>query len=303
MLRACHPAFSALALSTALLALVPATAQAESAQTEPAYPTALVPTADALKLDLGGLFAILSWSGFNDWKWGSASFRFQSEGWFGMDTGSGGQDKLGHAFSSYLMAEFLYLRLRSYYGRQDVVTPLPALFSWTLMLYVEFFDGFSVDHGFSYEDLLMDAAGATASFLRQRVPGLARAFDFRMEYYPSAGMRELHPMIDYSGQKFLLALKPAGFGAPKESFLDLVELHLGYYTRGFSDDDAPYFREKQAHLYFGLGANLERILFEPVGPREAYAGTPLDYAHAAVNYFQLPATTLQTDLSIRRAAR
>ena len=303
MFRACHPAASVLALTTTLLVPVPAAAQAESDQTLPPYPTALVPTADALKLDLAGLFAILSWSGFNDWKWGSASFRFQSEGWFGMDTGSGGQDKLGHAFSSYLMSEFMYLRLRSYYGRQGPVTPFPALFSWTLMLYVEFFDGFSVDHGFSYEDLLMDAAGATASFLRQRVPGLARAFDFRMEYYPSAGMHGLHPMIDYSGQKFLLALKPAGFGAPPESFLDLLEVHLGYYTRGFSDNDAPHFREKQAHLYFGLGANLERILFDPLGPRPTYAGTPLDYAHAAVNYFQLPGSALETDLGVRRAAR
>ncbi len=292
------------AVGSALAVLAPRSAAADT-DTPPdtAPPNGLLSTADALKLELAGLFAVLSWSGFNDWKWGSASFRIQSEGWFGMDTGSGGQDKLGHAFSSYLMAEFMYLRLRSYNERQETVTAFPALFSLALMLYVEFFDGFSVDHGLSGEDLVMDTVGATASFVRQRVPGLARVFDYRMEYYPSAGMKGLHPMIDYSGQKFLLALKPAGLGALSESVAAFLELQVGYYTRGFSDGDTPYFPDKQSHLFFGIGANLERILFFRVGPRESYAGTPLDYAHAAVNYFQLPDSSLRTGVLVRRAAR
>jgi hypothetical protein len=273
------------------------------ADSEPALPTDLVSSADSLKLELVGLFAILSWSGWNDWKWGSASFRFNSEGWFGMDTGSGGQDKLGHTFSSYLMTEFMYLRLRTYYGAKAPVTVYPALFTWVLMFYVEFFDGFSVDHGFSYEDLVVDGVGATASFVRQAVPQLGRVVDFRMEYYPSQGMKGLHPMIDYSGQKFLAAFKPAGLGLPSDSPVYYLEFLLGYYTRGFMDGDAPYFPNKETHLFFGVGANLEQLLFARLGKREDYAGLVLDYAHSAVNYFQLPDSYLSRTLRSRIAPR
>jgi hypothetical protein len=279
-------------------------ARAEPAWWEPPRgpaPSGLLSSADSLKLELAGLFAILSWSGWNDWKWGSASFRFNSEGWLGMNTGSGGQDKIGHGFSSYLMAEFMYLRLRTYYGPDAAVTVYPALFSWVLMLYVEFFDGFSVDHGFSYEDLVMDAGGVGAAFFRQAVPEVGRAFDLRMEYYPSQGMQGMHPMIDYSGQKFLLAVKPAELGLPKESGIYYLELLLGYYTRGFQKGDGPYFPDKRATVFLGLGGNLDQLLFARFGKREDYNGTVLDYAHAATNYFQMPRSYLSTELHTRTA--
>jgi hypothetical protein len=58
--------------------------------------------AQSVPLESVGLLALVTYTGFKDWKWGSASFRFNSEGWFGMSTGSGGLDKLGHAYGSYM---------------------------------------------------------------------------------------------------------------------------------------------------------------------------------------------------------
>jgi hypothetical protein len=50
----------------------------------------------ASKLESGAGLAGITVIGIQSWKWGSnSSFRFNSEGWFGEDTGSGGADKLG----------------------------------------------------------------------------------------------------------------------------------------------------------------------------------------------------------------
>ncbi|HEV8245889.1 MAG TPA: DUF2279 domain-containing protein, partial [Polyangiaceae bacterium] len=123
-----------LAIGCATL-LVSATAQA-APRDDGKKPDGLVEHLDALKFELVGLLGVITYAGVRDWKWGTASFRYNPEGWFGMDTGSGGQDKLGHAYTSYLQTEFLYLRLRAYYGEKAAVTVYPALFTWLIMFYV-----------------------------------------------------------------------------------------------------------------------------------------------------------------------
>lgn len=241
---------------------------------------------DDLKLELAGLFGVITYAGVRDWKWGTAYFRFNSEGWFGMDTGSGGQDKLGHAFSSYLMSEFLYLRLRTYYGDDAPVTVFPPIFSWSLMLYVEVFDGYSVDHGFSYEDLVMDTAGVTLSFLRQTFPSFGRLVDYRMEYFPSDEQDGFHPMIDYSGQKFLFAFRPSGIEPVRSTPLRFFELYLGYYSRGFLSD-APDAIER-TRLYVGAGIDLEQVFAATLGSAEKEPGGWKDYASTTLRSFQAP---------------
>ena len=48
---------------------------------------------------VGGLFAGITVIGFNNWDWGSSSFRFNSEGFFGKDTGSLGMDTYQKGFT------------------------------------------------------------------------------------------------------------------------------------------------------------------------------------------------------------
>jgi hypothetical protein len=57
--------------------------------------------------ELGGLFAGVTALGINNWDWGSSSFHGNSEGWFDRNSGSLGMDKLGHAWSTYMISEFL----------------------------------------------------------------------------------------------------------------------------------------------------------------------------------------------------
>ena len=139
----------------------------------------------SVPLRFGGAAAAISIGGFSKWNWGSAHFRFNSEGWFGKDTASMGMDKLGHAYSAYVLTEFFSdgIKKRSAYDRSGSYTG--AILSMGLMTYIEVFDGFSEDHGFSYEDLLVDGAGALFSVVRRSVPGLRDKIDFRLLYVPS----------------------------------------------------------------------------------------------------------------------
>ena len=54
----------------------------------------------------GGAAAVITATGIANWNWFSSPFRFKSEGWFGKDTANGGMDKLGHAYSAYVLTNF-----------------------------------------------------------------------------------------------------------------------------------------------------------------------------------------------------
>ena len=49
--------------------------------------------------------------GIQNWDWGSSGFTFQSEGWFGTDTKYGGMDKLGHAYTGYVVSQYFTQRI------------------------------------------------------------------------------------------------------------------------------------------------------------------------------------------------
>ncbi len=271
---------------------------------QPARPPArkaegVVEHLDSLKWELGGLVALLTYAGVRDWKWGTAHFRYHPEGWFGMDTGSGGQDKLGHAYTSYLQTEFLYLRLRAYHGEQAAVTAYPAIFTWVIMLYVEFFDAFSVDHGFSPEDLIMDTVGVSGAFARESFPSVGRVVDYRLEYFPSSRERGFHPMLDYSGQKFLLAFRPGELKPLRSTAFRATELYVGYYTRGFEAESAS--EQRRARVFLGLGVDLQGILELSFGRSRAEPGSLYDHLGTALSVFQFPYSYPDLTIEQRRA--
>lgn len=280
---------SSAALRAALVALVftgQALADPPRGPAANDVPRGALDTLDALKLETGAAFAVLTYAGIRDWKWGTAFFRFHSEDWFGLDSGSGGQDKLGHAFATYGMSQALYLRLRNQYIGKAPVTVYPPILSWLLMLYIEVFDGYSVDHGFSYEDLIMNTSGAALSYLKNAAPAFGRGVDFRLEYLPSARARGLHFLLDYEGQKCLLALRPSGLDALGRSPLKFFELYLGYFARGFERRTA--LEERRQVLFLGIGVDLQAVLSSQMGSPDDYPGSALDTASELLRTIQLP---------------
>lgn len=215
----------------------------------------------ANRWETGLAFAGVTALGIYSWDWGSSkTFKVNDEGWFGEDTGSGGADKLGHAFSSYAMTNLLADRLE-YKGRSpERAARNAALTTQAVMFYVEIFDGYSGDHGFSKEDMVMNALGSGLAYARAAVPGLRELIDFRLEYEAS-GYKGYRPLSDYSGQKYVLALKLSGIRGLNQSFLRHFELQTGYYTRGFSKEEKADGLTRQRHQFVGIGLNLNQLLF------------------------------------------
>lgn len=208
----------------------------------------------------GAAFAGVTALGLNSWAWGSSnSFRWNPEGWFGEDTGSGGADKLGHAFSSYALTNVLSDRLVRQGRSPERAALSAALTTQAIMLYVEVFDGFSSDHGFAREDVVMNLLGSGLAYARAANPRLRDTLDFRLEYDPS-GYKGFRPVSDYSGQRYVAALKLAGIETTRETPLRFFELQAGYYTRGFSTAEQADGLTRSRRAFVGVGLNLSELL-------------------------------------------
>ncbi|RTZ64270.1 MAG: hypothetical protein DSZ29_05630 [Aquificaceae bacterium] len=253
--------------------------------------------AKELKWELGGLTAGILYLGLKEWRWGSnKTFKFNNEGFFGMDTGSGGADKLGHLYSTYVMDEFLTDRLYYKTGNLQDAAMKGAIFSAGLMLFVETFDGLSEDHGFSYEDVIMNTTGIGISYLKNTVPGLRNKLDLRVEYHRSQGDKG-HPVTDYTGYNYSAVLKLGGFKSLRTTPLKYVELQLGYHAEGFKKDDRPYFKKKKTRLYAGIGLDLSEVLFKPL--KKQTDNDLVDMADTFFRYYQAPGIYTTTSLQTR----
>jgi hypothetical protein len=112
-----------------------------------------------------------------------------------------------------------------------------------------------------------------------------------MEWYPSPAFRhgdKFDPFTDYSGQKYLLALKPDGFLKTDNPLLKLVELQFGYYSRGYTAGDNRYFDSKNRYGYVGIGLNITYLLERLTGHK----------AGGIFDYFQVPCTYISLSTKI-----
>ena len=245
---------------------------------------------ESLSLDLTLLMAASIYIGIDQWGWGETGFHFYREGWFGKSTGYGGIDKLGHAWSAHVMSDYLTWRLRSLGLDTYQSSITAALISGVAFLGVEIGDGFS-HYGASYEDFVASAVGIGFSFISNTVPGIKEKVDFRMQYLPT-GRGDSLGLGDYSGKKFLLAWKFSGFEAFKDGPLKYLELHTGYYTRGYNDWERVAGIAKERSPYVGIGLNLSELLLSRPELRDA----PLaSVARTLLRYIQVPYTYVASD--------
>jgi len=251
-------------------------------------------------IDTLGLTAGLAVIGIKNWDWGSSGFHFHSEGWFGKDTGSGGIDKLGHAYSSALLADFFTDRIRQRARDPRFAALTGSLLSLGMMTAVEVFDGFASDHGFSKEDMIVDVAGIAFSFARNMMPDLRKLVDFRQEYFPVKYDSRLRPLLGYESKRFLLAFKLSGVQPLHDTPLQFLELHAGYFARGFSRKARLHHVPKRRHLYVGVGVNLGRLLF---GRYEADESVLKWAGRFLLEHQQMPFTSFGTGNSFYRRNR
>jgi hypothetical protein len=233
------------------------------------------------ELFLTGLL-ITAW-GIHFWHWFKEPFAFKSEHGFTQESSTGGADKTGHAFTSFVLADFLSYRLRKKGFNNTRSIIFGSSFAMGLMTWIEIGDGTS-KYGFSWEDILADFLGISFSALTGFSPVIDDLFDFRVYYWPTSEYIKSGEFVaDYSGMKFLMALRLSGIPPLKKTPLKFIEFHLGYYSRGFRtfDDETSTNRV----LYFGMGLDFKEML-EPVKSKgfKKVAG-------AILSYYQLPYTT------------
>lgn len=239
-----------------------------------------------------GVLTAIGIYGISAWDYGSSSFNWGHEEWFDKDTKYGGADKLGHAWTTYALSS-LYGKFYEDWGySHSQAIWMGSATSLLQVTLVEVADGFSETQGFDWGDELMNTLGAGMSYLRHRYPSFREKVDFRMEWIPSPAIRHgdrFDVFTDYSGQKYLLAFKVDGFLHSGDPILKALELHVGYYTRGYGDDDEKYFDDLTRHGYIGIGLNMTYMLEKFTGHR---AGNVFDY-------IQVPYTYISTDHTYR----
>lgn len=212
---------------------------------------------------VGGAAAGVLWYGSAHW-WKdsmSSEFRTVNEGWFGQDTYTGGADKLGHMYSTYVGTRLLTSAFEWAGNDRGTAAWLAAATAWGVMLAVEVGDGYSSKFRFSKEDLIMNTLGSGLSLLLEKNPALDEVVDFRLMYWPSSDARRLHqidPVDDHSGQTFLLALKASGIPSLRSvEPLRYLELAVGYGSRGYEPAAGG---ELSRNLYYGVSLNVAEIL-------------------------------------------
>lgn len=227
------------------------------------------------------------------------SFHFGNEGWFGENTYAGGADKAAHFVDYYIISKelsFIYNKL-GYSPTQSIW----AGFGISLLggLANEFGDGFN-RYGFSYEDLVMDTAGALSAALvswfgAHDLIGFRRGF-LLPPYSSPACCPPGSVGQAYQSQIFTADLKLAGVARRLNlnvGPLRYLLVSATYATKGYATE-VPSLFERQVGLEIGL--NLEEILNSLGVRRNTWWGYAL---HVVLDNVRVPFTSVgfQYDLN------
>lgn len=214
----------------------------------------------ALILNIGGAAAITAY-GVGFWDYFQTSPKADGEDWFGRTTKHGGADKLGHFWATYSISHLFSYVYRWWDFDREQANTYGALSGLGLQTLMEVGDAFSADFGFSYEDALMNVAGAGTAYLLGKYPQLANKIDFRLEYKPTSFSDLSGDLLtDYERQRYLIALKLDGFEMFHNSYLSYLELHAGYYTRGYDGYTPGGVDNRRRNIFMGVGFNVSKLV-------------------------------------------
>jgi hypothetical protein len=264
--------------------------------------SAEAPTAAQVRLRtwaiLAGGAAGLAAYGMNNW-WQdgfTGTLRTHHEGWFGQDTNDGGADKLGHTYATYVGTRLLARSLEWAGNDKDKALALAGIATFGAFTAVEIADGFTTKWKFSYEDVIMNAAGIGLAIAMEKHPDLDRLVDFRLLYQPSDEPRNNYfdPFGDYSGQTYLLVFKASGIDSLRHHpLLRYVELAVGYGTRGYG---APpdVGGDPSRNIYAGISINLSELLGQTVFAGAGGRSKTQRVVDGFLEFVQIPGTVALT---------
>lgn len=206
-------------------------------------------------------------------------FHIAHEGWFGRNTRDGGADKASHLADYFLIASLFddVYRMLGYPEKEAILWGFGLAVATGLGTEVN--NGFTKRYGFSWEDLTMDVAGATAASL----VSLTRTRDlFGMRTSHLAGSTYTHDVysadfkISGLGQRLGLYLGP----------LRWLLFSVTYGTKGYRVSP-PITQQRQ--VGFEIGLNLQQILNDLRVKPNTWWGYPL---HLLADNVRFPFTAV-----------
>lgn len=228
-----------------------------------------------LTVNLYGAAAIAVW-GIITWGYRTESPHLGKDKWFSEDSKHGGADKFGHFYVNYVLSHGL-AHLYEHWGYDRNRAGQLGFWSGVGLLgLVEVGDSVS-GFGFSTKDLVMDILGSFAAYVTYRDQALDQLIDIRVEYIPTFTKADV--FTDYEGMKYLLAIKLDGIQGISNKYLNYLELHTGFYARGYEDND----RNRQRNLYVALGLNMGKIFHK----------ASYKTVSGVLKYFQFPYTYVE----------
>jgi len=238
-----------------------------------------LPKEDKMMYTNVGIATFIGVYGLIDWDYGSGGLHSADEGWFEEDSKYGGADKMGHWWATYVLSDALTGLYKSYGYDSSKANTYAALSAWGVQAFMEIGDATSETQGFSWEDMAMNTLGAFTSVLFERFPELDRKVDFRLEYVFNVDINGIFD--DYSNQFYSFVLKLDGFDTLENTFLKYIELHAGYYSRGYDSTE----EDKKRAVYAGISINFSHLFY----------GWGWEKTGKTLEYLQIPYTVLKAD--------
>jgi hypothetical protein len=214
------------------------------------------------------------------------SFRVHKEGWFGEKTVNGGADKASHLTDYYIVASLFEdaYKMIGYSEKQAILMGLGLAIATGLANEVS--DGFT-RHGFSWEDLAMDSAGAVAASL----VSVTRTRDL-------LGMRTSHlPGPNYGNDVYSADFKFSGLGQRLGVNLGPLRwllFSVTYGSKGYRDKTGI---DQQRQLGLEIGLNLQQVLFDLKVTRDTWWGYAL---HVVGDNVRFPFTAVGMRFDLNR---
>lgn len=145
---------------------------------------------------------------------------------------------MGHTVAAHISTT-LFSALNRHWGLERKEAALRgALTTFAYLSVVEFGDGFTREHGFTYGDVVANAAGCLFGYFHETSPWFARTFDLRWEYWPTDRVwsgENLDLVTDYEGSSYVLATNVGALVSRRPTVWDLLDLQVGYYCRHYED--------------------------------------------------------------------
>ncbi|MFT7151275.1 MAG: hypothetical protein ACI82Q_003154 [Nonlabens sp.] len=180
-------------------------------------------------------------------------------------------DKLGHVFTTYNFSRVNYELLRQTHLSDHKAIAWSSALSTLLLLPVEILDGFSPGFGFSYGDMIANAAGSGLFFMQQKAWNEQR-IKIKWSFHETSlasqrpnllGSGLLEELLkDYNGQTYWASFDIHAF-AKESRFPKWLNLAIGYGAQNmvFARDDqninAGFNNFRQ--YYFGIDFDLSYI--------------------------------------------